>query len=77
VTCCVTQLTTCGSYTASLKIEGFHTEHVFTWRPHAHKPSMKVNFHTCIIRFCTLENCEYNIIHRNCDVFFEYPIYSL
>jgi hypothetical protein len=35
------------------EVKGSHTEHVSTWRPHAHKVSMKMNFHSSIIRLCT------------------------
>jgi len=49
--------------------EGSHIDHVFTRRPHAHKLSMKVGFHSYIICFCILENYEYNV-HGTCSVFF-------
>jgi len=42
------------------EIKGPHIEYVFT-RPHAHKLSIKVSFHSCIICFCTLENYEYTV----------------
>jgi len=54
------------------KVKGSHIEHVFTWRPHAHKLSMKVSFHSCIICFCTLENYTYTV-PQNCCVFFWIP----
>jgi hypothetical protein len=46
----------CGSFTASKRGRSFHTEHVFTWRLHAHKLSMKVNIRSCFIFFYTLQN---------------------
>jgi len=51
------------------EVEGSHTEHVFTRRPHAYKLSMRANFHSCIKRYCILENHEYTA-HRNRCVFF-------
>jgi hypothetical protein len=36
-------------------VEGSHIEHMFRWRPHAHKLFMKFKFHSYILCFCTLE----------------------
>jgi hypothetical protein len=37
------------------EVEGSHTEHLFTLRPHAHKISMKVCFHLCITSYHKLK----------------------
>jgi len=55
-----------------LEIEGSHIEHVFCWRPHTDKLSMKVSFHSCIRCFCTLECYKY-AVHQNCCMFFWIP----
>jgi len=59
----------CGSFTLSPQGPRTHAEHVFKWRPHTQKPSMKVGFHLCIICFCTTENYKYTL-HQNCCMFF-------
>jgi len=48
---------------------GSHTEHVYKWRQYAHKLSMKVSYHSCIICFFTLESYEYIVYQISC-VFF-------
>jgi hypothetical protein len=50
-------------------VEGSNTEHVFWWRTHAHKFSMKVNFHSDIIWFFTRENYEYTVYRKFWRVF--------
>jgi hypothetical protein len=42
---------------------------VFTWRPHAHKFSMKASFYSCMICFYIQENYECTV-HWNCYCFF-------
>jgi len=46
------------------EVEEPHIEHVLTRRSHAHKLSMRVSFHFCIICFCAIKNYEYTI-HRS------------
>jgi len=67
VACCVTELTKWGSFTGIPKSRRIHIEHVFTWRPNAHKFLVKMSFHLYFIFFCTLENV--NIPYIKTDVF--------